>query len=384
MFFGLFKHAPAIRYVALCDVANGSVGAALVRMSPEQKPELLFTFRTPLPYEVGTREVLPGLTEALTKASTALFYAITTHIPTGAAFEVRVFVHAPWCSTVTERTPLPFTRESVVTKKLLNTVTARALEDVVPDGMTCIDKHVRSIALNGYSVDNPIGKKARSATITVVRSFIESRIATVIQDTLLKQFPNHTIEMDAFVFALTQNKSLCPDNTDATIVDIGGLYTAITTIQGSEIMYTHVVPLGHRTIVAALSALYEDPVQADSQLGLYFNNAATPSQARKIEDALAQHENTAVRVLGDNLAHIVQQHGKVPHQVLLSVGTALAPWFEKLLGKIDFAQFTSTARPFEVVRIAAVPSAQDVRMLHGVKPDSMLMLAVHLLARERP
>lgn len=379
MFFGLFHTKSPARHVAVCDIANGSVGAALVRIAPHEKPELLFSFRTPLPYEVGTREVLPGLTEAVHKASVALFGAVTTRMPAGTPFEIRVFVHAPWCSTVTERTPLPFTRESTVTKKLLKTLTERAFEDVVPKGMLCIDKQVRTVALNGYPVENPLGKKARSATITVARSFIESRIATVITDTLVQQFPNHSIEMDAFVFALTQNKTLFKDRSDATVVDIGGLYTAITTIQGGEILYTHVIPLGHRTILATVGALYEDPVQAESQLQIYFNNAATPSQARKIEDALAQHETNAVRIFGDSLTELVQKNGKVPHQALLSVGTALAPWFEKLIGKIDFAQFTATARPFEVVRIHNTIVQQEVRVAHGVYPDTMLMLAVHLL-----
>lgn len=381
MFFGLFgNNKNHTRYTAVFDIANGSVGAALVALHTNDQPEILFTTRIPLPYETGTREVLPGLTEALTKASTNILSAMRTALPAGETFDIRVFAHAPWCATTTQRVPLPFTRETTITKKLLNTMLARVLQDVEPKGMKCIDRKVLQIALNGYVVENPVGKRAQSAHVTVVRSFIEARIAEIIHTVLGSQFAGRTVEIDAFVFSLVQFQSLWKNAPNATLIDVGGLYSAVTIVRSGTVFETHTIPVGHRTTLAALGGLYTDSAQVTSQLQLYFSNTATPSQTQKIEDALSAQEGSIIRALGDGFTEIVQQHGKVPSHVLLSVGTPLAPWFEKLLTKIDFAQFTTTAKPFDVSLLSTTLIKEHVRTRPGSVSDPMLSLAVHLLS----
>lgn len=376
MFFNFF--ATPTRYTVVFDIANGSVGAACVALNKKKSPSILFSTRIPLPYETGEREVLPGLADALTKASTAIRDALPHTFPVGEKFDIRVFMHAPWCATTTERVPLPFAREATVTKKILQTMLAHVLQDVEPAGTRCIDRTVLQIALNGYVVQNPIGKRAKSAHVTIARSFIEHRIDELIQKILTEHFSAHTIEIDAFVFSLLQYKALWSTYTDATLIDIGGLYTALTIVRGGAIVETHTIPIGHRVIQNALTGLYNDAAHVDSQLQLYFNNAATPSQAQKIESALTAQEGGVIRAFGDGLTQLVQRHGKIPSRAIISVGTSLTPWIENVLTKIDFAQFTTTAKPFEVLRMHALVAPQETTN----PSDIMLSLAVHLLAAE--
>lgn len=381
MLFNVFTSKKRTRYVAMCDIANGSVGSALVALPHNRTPEILFTFRTPLPYEAGTQEVLPGLTHALTEALTQLLSAVSARLPSHEPLELRAFVHAPWCATVTEKIELPFNRETTVSKKLLQTLLARAMEDVEPENMVCIDRQVLRIALNGYAVEDPIGKRAQSAEITIARSFLESRIYALITNIFGQQFPNHSLEIDAFVFSLLQQHALWKNTTSATIIDIGGLYTTSTIVREGNVIETHVMPFGHRALLQIFCGLYQDTTHAETQLQLYFTNSATPSQTQKIEDLLNTQEAPAVRILGDAFTAMMQKNGKIPHHVFLSVGTSLAPWFEKLLGKIDFAQFTTTSKPFEVSLLHNSLAHTTVRTALGVTPDQMLTLAVHLLVR---
>lgn len=377
IFRSFFSRAPKDTYTAVCDIANGSVGVAVVHQS-ENESTILFTFRTPLAYEIGTRDVLPALKKALDEAGEALVQAIAEKVPRHMTPTIRVFAHAPWCATVTERVPVPLARESLISKKLLKTILARVFEDAEPEGSVLIDRHVLRIALNGYTVENPEGKRARDVEVTVARSFVQNDVYTAIHDMLQKHVP-YSIEIDAFVFALITYQKTWQENQDVTIIDIGGRFSAVTVLRDGDIVDTHTIELGHRTVQDALTRMYEQPDTVATQLGLFFQNASTPSQARKIEEALLAQEAGVVRALGDGLTPLVQKRGKLPHHMLLSTGTVLAPWFERILEKIDFSQFTHTSQPFEITPIDHTLAHSTVHTHPRATVDTMLSLAVHLL-----
>lgn len=379
IFRSFFSRVPKETYTAVCDVANGSVGVALVR-NIKNESTILYTFRTPLAYETGDRDILAALKKALNDAGEALMAAIAEKVPQYTIPTLRVFVHAPWCTTVTERVPVPLARESLITKKLLKTILARVFEDTEPEGTFLIDRQVLRIALNGYTVEDPEGKRAHDVEVTVARSFIQNDVYTSIYEILQRHAP-YEIEIDAFVFAVLTHQKTWQENQDVTIIDIGGRFSAVTIMRDGDIVDTHTIEFGHNTVQDALARMYEHPETVRAQLALYFQNASTPSQSHKIEDSLLAQESMVIRALGDGLTPLVQKRGKVPHRVLLTTGTVLAPWIQRVLEKIDFAQFTNTSRPFEVTPLHRTVANETIHTHAGTESDTMLTLAVHFLQR---
>ena len=94
-----------------------------------------------------------------------------------------------------------------------------------------------------------------------------------------------------------------------------------------------------------------------------------------MEQALNKVEGQWVQAFGDACADMEKVH-RLPATTFVSVDSRYGSWFEKMIEKIDFSQFTVTGRPLEVRMVSAEHAERPIRYGEHAKRDTMLSLAV--------
>lgn len=210
--------------VILINIGADSVAGAYARYEKDALPALLYTRRLPIeirkdePHERAMRRALDILGNDLIREGAPV---LTRATGSGAASMILVSVDAPWQEThvrsedFESKEPFVFTKD-LVTKRLEET-TPSSSEKMITD------ESVISTTLNGYETKNPYGKKVHRASIVVLTSLIEQKIADGITATLRSLFHTiHILPIAGSSLRYQAMRTLFPHEEDAIILDATG------------------------------------------------------------------------------------------------------------------------------------------------------------------
>ena len=162
----------------LIQVGAESVAGAYALYAEGETPSLLATRRIPVevhekePHERAVLRALDTLGNALLREGAP---ALLRASGSGRANTILVSVDTSWQKVgvrferFERKEPFLFTK-SMVTEALRETST-------VSEGETLVDESVVSTVLNGYETRNPYGEMARHASVAVLSSYVDTRIA---------------------------------------------------------------------------------------------------------------------------------------------------------------------------------------------------------------
>ncbi len=173
-----FRSKKRTESIVLIDVSANSVAGAYAYYVENELPLLLYTRRFPIEVrENESREramfrALQILGATLIREGAPALMRVTG---SGSADGILVSIDAPWQKTsvhiehIEQRSPFLFTR-SLAVKKLEET-------NVVIPGKILADESIIGTILNGYETGDPYGKQAHRASIVVLTSLIDEKIA---------------------------------------------------------------------------------------------------------------------------------------------------------------------------------------------------------------
>lgn len=207
--------------VLLVDISTRMIVGAYVHYSEGELPALVYTDRLPIePHEGEAEEAamlrtLKALGEMMIRQGAPVLQRITG---SGTVHMILVSVDAPWQDTSVrteefeEEEPFVFT-QSLVTKRL-------EAAHAASEGKLLADESIVGTILNGYETENPYGKKAHRASVIVLTSLIEHRVAASIIATLERLYHNKNIFPIAGSSLRYQAlRAVFPHERDAIILD---------------------------------------------------------------------------------------------------------------------------------------------------------------------
>jgi len=180
---GLFSRSSS-KTLLLLDISSGSVGGAYVSVTPKKAPNIIYSTR------VVVEDRLAGQELGILRALGSLIHTLVSKGPEikaatgeGSASEALLAIGSPWhISTV---------RVEHMEKEKPFTITERLLAETLKeeDAAVIQSESILSAVLNGYQVQDPIGKNVRKADLTILSSRINRELATHISNGIRKVVP---------------------------------------------------------------------------------------------------------------------------------------------------------------------------------------------------
>lgn len=259
-FFDTFRGKKKTESVILIDIDTGSVAGAYAQFTEGEQPAMLYTRRLPIevregePHENAMLRALGILGNTLIQEGAPVLLRSTG---SGSAKTVVVSVDAPWQKTSVRTeyfeqiTPFIFTKAFV--KEALRETS------VAPDGQLVADESITGTILNGYETKDPYGKEARRASVIILTSLINERVANGMYTALRGLF--HTRNILSISGSSLRYQALriaFPHERDALILDATGSISTIALVRRDLLVDVLEVP-SHRVGTAVwLKALMSE------------------------------------------------------------------------------------------------------------------------------
>lgn len=233
--------------MVLIDIGTGSVAGAYVLFTEGEPPALLYTRRLPIeirqsePHEDAMLRALGVLGNALIQEGAPV---LLRHTGSGSADTVLVSVDAPWQKTLIRTEHLEQKTPFIFTKSLVASVLEKTR--IMPAGQLLADESIIGTILNGYETHDPYGKEAHRASVVVLTSLIDERIAKGIQTTLQSLF--HTKNILSIAGSSLRYQAMrvaFPHEKDALILDATGPLSTIALVRRDLLVDVVEVPV-HR------------------------------------------------------------------------------------------------------------------------------------------
>lgn len=329
----LFHTKNTAESVVLIDIGTNSVAGAYVRYTEHESPVLLYTRRVPIEIRAGEphgRAMLRALKVLGDILITEGAPVLARTAGSGSVNTILVSIDAPWQETSVRtehferNTPFIFTK-SLVVKALEKTAIA------VPEKLLA-DESIIGTILNGYETTDPYGKKAHRATVIVLTSLIEEKIAASILSLLKSLYHTKHIQfISGSSLRYQAMRAVFPHARNALILDATGTLTSIALVRNG--------------FFVALSEVA---------------NSATDNE-------------TWVHQVADECAEIAKNY-PLPRTIFLLARESEVSSLQKKLTAANFGSLWLSDNPPKIVSILASHLSDSLRHLTTASPDLLLLL----------
>lgn len=217
----------------LIDIGTDSVAGACVRYIKGEPATILYTRRLPIeirvdePHERAMLRALEVLGSALIREGAP---ALLRHTGSGTADTVLVSVDAPWQKTNIRNEYFEEKNQFTFTKRMVEQVldkTRGAYQDKL-----IINESVIGAIINGYETRDPYGKKAHRASVIILTSLIDEKVAKNIHTILRKLYHSENILLIAGSSLRYQAMRIAfPHDRAALILDATTSFTSVSLVR---------------------------------------------------------------------------------------------------------------------------------------------------------
>ncbi|MFA6519409.1 MAG: hypothetical protein WCT41_01130 [Candidatus Paceibacterota bacterium] len=245
-FNGLFGRKKS-ESVVFIDIGTGSVAGAYAQFTQGDQPVMHYTRRLPIeirtsePHEDAMLRALGILGEVLIREGAPVLMRNTG---SGSVDTVLVSVDAPWQKTSVRTEYFEQKEPFIFNKSMVNTALEKT--STAPPGQLLADESIIGTILNGYETKDPYGKETRRASIIVLTSLIDEKVAQGIQKILRGLYHTKNILTIAGSSLRYQAMRIAfPHERDALILDATGPLTSIALVRRDLLVDVVEIPV-HR------------------------------------------------------------------------------------------------------------------------------------------
>jgi hypothetical protein len=344
----LFSSSKKERIVAIFDIGSGSVGGAITRIPSDVKdiPTIIKSARTEVPVrdELKFDVLLEDMLVALNATATSLYEG-----KVGAPDEIVCVLASPWYVSETRIIKIDRDHSFVFTKKIADEALQKeisALKSVydnkyantksVPE---VIENHVMGVSLNGYLVDEPIGKKSKSIEMHMVISLSPKVCLDKIRKTLSNTFHHMPVSFSSFVmssYLAVRDKYVVPESY--LLLDIGGEVTDVAIINRGVLKASLSFPFGKNTFFKYIYTKMEIELRDAKELfNLFTTDALAVKRKQKAELLFKSIENSwgeAFRACIGTLPHTLN----LPNTIFVTADADIRGWFVNVVRNEPYIQ----------------------------------------------
>lgn len=253
--------------VAVFDISSSSVaGAHILLPHAEQVDKLKVSV---LAHARGHAELKEDITierfveqtiDQLDKVITTLKKA-DTHNPS----YIQVLLASPWFVSQTRTISYKKTTSFVCTQKLIDSLVEKEMQYIMEHDMerfgsfgkdgVIIEKQLSEIKLNGYSTNDPFGKKTESVELFLVVTVSPKMIIDRFRDALGRHYGHTKIGFTTSPYATyIVSRDYLKAPKELMVVDIGEEITDVAFIKNGIFLYQHSFPVGSYELYRTFSA----------------------------------------------------------------------------------------------------------------------------------
>ena len=355
--------------VVLIDISSASVGGAFMYEKEGEVPALCYTTRQYVERRTGeevedaTIRTLKSVCDALVSEGAACLYREVGNAHIGM---VLASVSAPWQETAVRTVSINGDHSFVFTRALVQ----KALRATPPSLDRIVsDTSVISMTLNGYQIEQPWGRRADRADLTVLTSTLDRAIAKSIETTLRGAFHSHTIEITAFApvaYAVVSN--LYPHQEDFVLIDVAGSATNAIIVKQGVLAGVHSIEKGAHDLLA--SARDVDGIKVVKSV-----RHTIP------EHTTAQAEEVWLTAMKGVLSDFASEH-PLPRTVFLLADEFARDFLKRLIDSSSLRSLWLSDEPLSVIPLAPEHTANTMRS-RGLAEGDIYLSMLALFYQER-
>jgi hypothetical protein len=337
-------------------VGNGVVKGGLVLHEKGKKPLILSSRKRDLKYypdrDRGQIEALIlGEFEILMKEIKTEDFPRLHNKKCGKPETALVVLSSPWylseTNTIKMQEAVPF----LVTEDLIEKATSNIIKEYKgeKENITVLEQNFLSVLVNGYNINNPVGKKVKDLDINVFTSYSRVESVKKIEDIISSNFHLHNIHIHSqSLVSFSAINDLYPDMKDYTVIDITSALTEILIIKENILRDTASFPLGRYFLMQSIAkAVICGEDMAESLVESYLNNKLDAEMQQKIEVLIKGVEKEWLESFSSVLKKITA-NGALPKKIYLFAPQYVAEIFKQFIENEEYQQFALTEGKFEI------------------------------------
>ncbi|MDQ5969176.1 MAG: hypothetical protein QG579_333 [Patescibacteria group bacterium] len=292
----------------LININNGSINTALVSFRPGQVPKFLYSVETQFigvePDAMKLPDGVSSLLESSLKEITSKGWA-KIGLKNKKISHVMVSFSSPWLILKTKDIHLSQDHLFIITKKFINDIAKKEedlfkkeLSEVYSGGSSqqfnTIEKSVIQTKINGYAVEDILGKKTKDFDVSILLSAVSKGIEEKIAGLIFKEthIPKENLIVNSFPMVLF---STARDNfsTDSNfmLLNVDGETTDAILVEDHALTSIVSFPFGKNTIIRSMAKLFKTSSKiAESNLMMYLSNKIDATNVKSIESLLEKLE----------------------------------------------------------------------------------------------
>jgi cell division ATPase FtsA len=389
---GLFQKQEE-EIVAVFDIGNGSIGAALVSFKEHGAPVILYTHREPITYihHITSKRLLESML--------VLLKTVAARVQKEGLPKVKALHHhhsvrrgfcifsSPWYLSQTRVMKVEKEEPFEITSQLIDTIIKKEEEQFLQSlkegkyeqmfghDTRLLEKKIIHTRLNGYEIAQPMGKKARELELTFFSSFISSTILKSVQDTLSHFFHFKSIQFYSYALASwSVVRDMNPDLSDFLFIDVTGEVTDVMLTHDGVLSDTVTFPLGRSMVLRKIvDELSVPPEVAVSFLSLIKQSTGDKVFIEKMKNVLTGTQEFWFTAFLKTVKEFKQSH-MLPKKIFITADADVAYIFKEALSAPMPEELNMPENKFEVIILDSEIVKAIAQVAGGVSRDAFLSI----------
>lgn len=281
---------------------------------------------------------------------------IKADLHVGEVKKVVISIAAPWFEGRIVTSLFEQAKEFKVTEAVLNNafnIEIRKISGTEKDPVKILETNVLSSTLNGYEIQEPVGKMARSLALSGYVSYTKASLYNLLIEIINSNFHDADqiiikTEPTLLLSAAIREADMMDIKSDFAIIRVNEIITHIQVIRNNNIRDLGTIPIGLNTLLKEMSekclVTYE---VALSLLNLYFERNIEQDSIDKIQPVIESVLSVWRQGIKDfSLGEV--SSGTFPSKVFLSSPSVISHILYDYLTKDDYLNLTMSEKSLSI------------------------------------
>jgi len=357
----LFGKEKKEHIVAIFDIGSGSVGGAIIRIPKDDKevPVILKSVRVDIKFHENFdfNLFMKDMILALGGATNALYQK-----KAGAPDEIFCVLASPWYLSETRVIKMKKEKPFIFTKSLATELIQKEISGLAESykdkygnlntSPELIEQHTMAVSLNGYAIEDPLGKKCDFLEMNMVMSLVPKLCLDEIRETLSKTFHHTSVSFSSFTVATylaVRDRYVIPDSY--LLLDISGEITDVGIVTKGVLKSVLSFPFGKKTFFNYMCTKLEIELRDAQEIFKLYSEGNLSSEFKKkviplfesIENSWGEAFRQCIITLPRTLI--------LPSTIFLTADNDIKNWFADVLKNQEYIQSMVSGNKCTVVTL---------------------------------
>lgn len=340
-----FSNRKQEKNIAVLDIGSSSVGGAIISLSENNLPEMLFSVREEMIFQP-----LLNMDRFATSMRTTL-EKVLNHLKKHDTHpdEFVCFLASPWYRSVTKTVSIEKKDPFFATKEMIDNLIQKEIDasqvkidDDKNTGDTSIivDTQNIQIKLNGYKTNNPYNKKVKTLEVSFFRAMGFSKTLSTIEDSVFRVFGLKDVTFHAFpLTAFVVIRDIFVNKDNFLFLDITGEITDVSLVKSDVLTGVRSFPFGKNFVIRRISSHHNAPPEEAMSLFNMVGSGKSDAKTReKLDVVLLEAKKEWLSAFSKAMIDVTNGH-PVPNTIFFTADDEVAEYFSKALETEKFACF---------------------------------------------